>query len=323
MAVVNSIGAGVGRDFSTIAAWEASLPATLADAYVGECYNDSEFTGTTGIVTFSGSTTSATNTITLTCASGESFRDHAAVQTNALAYNQANGVGLKITSSYSTAIVVSEDNVILDGLQVKATASHAASVSPAASAAAVQNCILDALGNGGNGVLGNVTHGTYVNNLIICRSSGGTGVRSSYPSSIVFENNTVVAPSGTAGSVGFNSAHGSMPVVNCAVFGFTTNFSGTLTGNNNASDQTISFGTSNQASLTYADQFVDSTADWRLKTGSALIDAGAADATNVPDDIAGTTRPSGSAYDIGCWEFVTSGGGTTPTVKPLAALGVG
>ena len=62
----------------------------------------------------------------------------------------------------------------------------------------------------------------------------------------------------------------------------------------------------------------DATRDYRLKTGSALLDTGTTDASNTPNDIVGTARPVGSAYDVGAWEFTPIGG-----AHRLLLLGVG
>ena len=70
----------------------------------------------------------------------------------------------------------------------------------------------------------------------------------------------------------------------------------------------ISFGSANQASKTYANQFkniTDGTHDFRIKPGADLIETGATDATNAGTDIAGTVRPAVVTYDIGCWEMIT------------------
>jgi hypothetical protein len=75
--VVNTIGSGAGRDYSTLAAWAASLPANLVadgNSYQGDCYNDSEFTGSATLLTLSGHTTDASHTITLTTGPGQSFQ---------------------------------------------------------------------------------------------------------------------------------------------------------------------------------------------------------------------------------------------------------
>jgi hypothetical protein len=62
---------------------------------------------------------------------------------------------------------------------------------------------------------------------------------------------------------------------------------------------------------TYANQFqntVDATRDFRLKAGADCINAGTTDTTDIPAavDIVGTSRPQGSAWDVGCWELVLS-----------------
>jgi hypothetical protein len=46
--------------------------------------------------------------------------------------------------------------------------------------------------------------------------------------------------------------------------------------------------------------------DLSLLTGSPCIDTGIA--TVVPDDVVGTARPQGSAYDIGAFEYIGVGG---------------
>src|SRR5262249_25313543 len=97
--VTKTIGTS-GRDYSTVQAWEDALPANLVtdgNSQVGQCFNDSEFTVAGDILTISGETTDASHTITITTGSGQSFRDNAGVQTNALLYNVSNGVGLRAT----------------------------------------------------------------------------------------------------------------------------------------------------------------------------------------------------------------------------------
>lgn len=94
------------------------------------------------------------------------------------------------------------------------------------------------------------------------------------------------------------------------------------TGANNASSDTSAtarFGAGSVDSVSGASAFEDtSTYDFRLKSGSALIDAGATIGA-VTEDIVGTARPQGSAYDIGAFEVAAAGGtavsfsGTVPT----------
>ena len=51
--------------------------------------------------------------------------------------------------------------------------------------------------------------------------------------------------------------------------------------------------------------------DFRPKAGADTIDNGTTDSTNAATDLIGTSRPSGSAYDIGAEEYVTVGGGSS------------
>ena len=118
--VTKTIGSAGGRDYSTLSGWAASLPPDLVtdgNSYEGHCYNDSEFIGSgSSLLRLSGHTTDATHRITLTTGPGQSFRDNANVQTNALTYNQANGVAL--TCDFNT-IVVQDAWTIVSNLQIK------------------------------------------------------------------------------------------------------------------------------------------------------------------------------------------------------------
>jgi len=313
MAIITSSIGTSSRNYSTIQAWEDSIPGSMgSNSYVGECYNDSEFSVAGTVVTFAGSSTGASNTITLKCAAGQSFRDNANVQTNALRYNQSNGVALKRTSYAGNAVEVQEDYVFLDGLQITHTLSGAVFYSNSTSYThnVYSNCILSQ--SSGGGVILASRAETWVNDLFIGGGSAGTaGVYLPYPGGVNFLNCTLVRPTSlsTSTTYGWNIPAGSgVPIKNCATFGYNSmvNNSSLFSGSNNCSDNTIGFGTSNQQSKTYANQFVNTTAssgDFKLKSGADCIDNGATDSSASPD-IAGTTRPQGSAYDIGCWELV-------------------
>lgn len=313
-------------DYSTLASWEAALPPNLVtdgNAQVGECYNDSEFTVTAEIV-ISGPTTDATNFITLKCATGQSFRDNANVQTNALRFNASNGVAVRKTNSYNDVISCDVRYTVLDGIQFShrtdANSGETCAFFTSGGNVTLSNCIFQARlavttrfvlrVESGNGF-------TIRNCLVIQRSTstvgGGILIGTGTPATIV--NCTIVSPSDlTDGSYGLKKSYSdsTVTVTNCAVYGFTDFYDSsktTWTGSNNSSDVAIGFGTSNQASKMYSSQFQnvnDATLDCRLKTGADCIDNGVTDATNGTPDIANTTRPSGSAYDIGCWELVSA-----------------
>lgn len=309
MATTSTIGT-TGRDYSTIQAWH---DAFATGGWIGECYNDSEF-AVTSTISLSGKTTSVTDFMTLRCGAGQSFRDHADKLTNPLKYDQTKGVGVSKTNSYDNVLAVAEPFTTITGIQFKHVFGLVLinDISSGASSNVIEDCILS--GDTNNSPVLTWRMGTARNCIIINIGSNGSGVSGNYPvSTPVFVNLTIVRPSDvTAAGNGIAAGSGTYTVKNCAAFGFT-NFSsgGTPGGSNNCSSTTISFGTSNQASKTYANQFVGTTnaaQDFRLKTGADCIDTGVTDTTNLPaaNDIVGTARPQGSAWDIGAWELVTA-----------------
>lgn len=332
--VTKSIGTA-SRDYSTIQAWEDALPANLVtdgNAQVGECYNDAEFaiaSGTTSAVVISGQTTDTTNNITLKCATGQSFRDNANVQTNDLKYNQTNGVAIRKTNNYVYVISATSNNINLHGLQIKHSGTTATTTTAVASGTnfKMEFCILEGAPADAStrfcGVDVRNTGAILRNNLIISTSANASGCINYNQSAntIVIVNNTLVRCSDKSASTSVcirvnygTSANGT--IKNNAIFGWSAiSTSGKDavwgTASNNASDLAISFGTSNQASLTYTDQFaangtVSTTQDWKPVSTGSLDENGVTDSTHGPIDIAGTSRPSGSAYDIGCWELVAA-----------------
>lgn len=335
MATTNSIGTS-SRDYSTITAWIAAVPSTPTGGYIGECYNDSEFTQATETypITLT-KTTSSGNNVILRTASGQSFKDNASVQTNALKYNQSNGVGVKNTTSYKTMLVNLNqftdvqyiqflDNPAKNDRAVWRLGVGAGTYT--ADHPTFDGCLFETNITGtdfGNAIVYNQA-GIMKNCLLIRKTgSSNTGVESGYIGSSTpeMQNCTIVRTSNlAAGGTCWTIKGGTLTIKNCAWFGWQTERSaspgGTHTGNNNSSDLAISFGSSNQASKTYANQFESTTAaasDFRAKSGADLLDNGTS--SGVPStDIAGTSRPSGSAYDIGCWELVAAAAGLASKV---------
>jgi len=317
--VTKTIGSS-SRQYATVQLWEDALPANLVSGdtvQIGECYNDSEFTTSGPILQISGETTDATHTITLTCAAGQSFRDHASVQTNALRYNASNGVGLRKTSGYLEGIIVSVANVIFDGLQIREDTGRTVLTYLSGGAFVCNNCIVE----GTFTVM--VGEGLTAHNSVFIMNStyAGFAMNFGYTNFVSdLSGCTIVRPSNHTPPTGacFHAGSGSAAQVikNCAIFGFTpiTDNNSKFSGTNNASDvASLGFGSSHQTSLTFTSQFENSSAgssvhDFRAKAGGALIDNGVTD-TNITPDIARTARPQGSAYDIGAWELSA---GATP-----------
>jgi hypothetical protein len=312
--VVKTIGSGGGRDYSTLAAWAASLPANLVtdgNSYEGDCYNDSEFTGSSTLLSLSGHTTDASHTITLTTGAGQSFRDNANVQTNALAYNVNNGVGLRLTDSYANVIACFDSYVTISNLQCRATAPNTTAVDLRGGSNTLDNCILDGATSSSAGLrTGGTDTSSKVRNCLIV---GGAKVNAAAAHYFV----TWVYPSDyNVGVPYFDSSYAAPNFDNCAFFG--TSSSALYSGGSPVFTSCMSDVSSPPSGViggkTFSNQFVGittSTEDFREKTGADLQGAGTADSTNGARDIAGTTRPQSGKWDIGCWELLASGTAVT------------
>lgn len=324
--------------YTTLAAWQAdttNFPATLTQPVVGLLWND----GTIAIPAAStffhltGHTTSTTNTITLKCAPGESFRDKMAGQATALAASAANGVSFTFSATTPGGVNyfwISDNNVIFEGLQFIDPLSTSNSTLLAADGTGViiRDCIFNGFGQtGGATIIGYTAAGAvnFINLLVVDHAaspSTGAAVMAldSNPCNIV--NCTFVgvnAPTGSqcilqqasAGAAVFKNnivmGYAAANAITCSGVGTVTSdhsvFSAaSLTGTG------VTTGTGNLFSKTAANQFVSATVDFRIKITADAYNAGTPDTTDNPssDDIARTTRPQGTLWDVGCWEFEVS-----------------
>jgi hypothetical protein len=306
-------------DYTTTASWVASIPATLTQPIVVQLWRQDGAANTA--YTFagghdssawcylSGHTTSATNTITIRCAPGESFSDNPSRLTNPLRWDAANGVALdKTGAAYAQAFRILDQYVTLSGLQVRTGGGTEYSYLVwAGSNIAAESCIFDgSAGGGGNGMIVR-SDCMYLRNCLVLdrQASAGTGVAvritnggSGNGGAI---NSTVVAINSPAGGVGIQCfAYVSKPIKNCISLGHgtpigvggsapaittTTNVIGAASYGSNATD------TGSLFSKTAAAQFVSATTDFRLKAGNDCA-AGTADTTMLPAaaDIYGQAR---------------------------------
>jgi parallel beta-helix repeat protein len=74
------------------------------------------------------------------------------------------------------------------------------------------------------------------------------------------------------------------------------------------------FGYDSHSFTTTPDQLFTNPAasDYTLRSGSPAINAGTSLPVDVRDDLAGTLRPQGGSYDVGCYETVSGGGPVAP-----------
>ena len=321
--VVKTIGSGGGRDYSTLSGWAAALPANLVtdgNSYVGECYNDSEFTNSFNVLLLSGHTTDASHYITLTTGAGQSFRDNAGVQSNALRYNAANGVGIRTTAGVY-AVGVEDQYTVLSNLQIQNdSASYLGNglyIAFAGSAyITVDNCIVSSKSTV-RPALNTGTTNRHRNSLIV--QSGGVPPiwegKANINSGGTYYFCTIVAPSdASTPAAGIVTDYGSPSFENCAFFGCTAVYEHDLGGGAPSFTTCMTDVASPPSGVTggkpYASQFQNTTiasGDWREKAAADLRGAATAEATHGATDIAGTSRPQGANWDIGCWELPASG----------------
>lgn len=296
-------------DYSTLQSWEDACPADITstdERWIGECYDQGEFTSATTLLAIAGTTVDATRYIILRCATGASFSEKAGVRTTALFYNASNGVAARVTANYIGVI----NNVIpytqIRGLQFKC--GNGSRVYDDTLGTVGYNIVLDKLLCQNTDQLTiNVAQGVATNCLFvrnggnnICFNSGRNGATGGTIVGCTLVN---IGAAGTSKGLAFDN-YGSATVRDNAVFGFNTfiQYTGSsASSSNNATDLASGFGANNQTSLTFASQFQDSTNDFRaIGTGSLDLN-GTPDATNIPADITGTTRHA-TTPTIGAWE---------------------
>ncbi len=325
--VTSSIGTS-SRDYSTIQAWDDDCPSDLVSddkIWRGEGYNDSEFAAfTAGSVT-----QDATRYKELTTATGQSFSDNAGVRTNALRYNVSNGCGIRGTANYS-GLLASSGLGKFSGWQVKNDGTGAVAGPPIAGPSECRNLLLD----GNTSILGANTTYLAINVLAVSRSAGGLAFlcNSNYGGgTATFIGCAAVRPSdvSSASSTGFHSNAGSAVLISCATFGFATPASAsgwnTTDSKNNATDAASGLpGSSNQHSVTYSastpftQAASSSSLDWRPISSTSLDGNGFLDATNAPNDISNSARPSSPT--IGVWELSPASGGSTFNITPSGTV---
>lgn len=310
--IINSIGSN-NRDFTSIQQWFESIPTDVVasgNSYVGELYNDSEFTGLTGQINFTGKTTNASFNITLRCAPGHSFTDHPNRADNPLFYNQSYGVGIRITGAASglRPFYVRCAYTNIEGIQFKVDTPNISIGSFGGTRSSVKNSMLFGLPS--NNI--NTTNLELLNEALMLNCLvgvlNGSACSAIYANGCTIVNTTVVRPttySSANAARGIFHGYNRNTAKNCASFGFKGSSIGTgwyAESTNNATDYTTAPGSkNNKVGLVYENQFVNSANDFRLKPGSDLINAGANLSSEYESiDISNNTRQT--LWDIGAAE---------------------
>lgn len=322
--VISKVGdtnSPVTMDYSTLQAWEDACPADLVTAdqvWIAECYDQGELTSAaSNLLTIAGITADDDCYLIIRCATGASFRDKAGVRTNPLFYDASAGVAIRKTSNYGYGINATIYKLVLQGLQIQTLGTNSQPIQAGnaftQAIALIDGCIFH--GQFGIAVADSTCEAIITNCIALFTLSNygfWVGGRSSTAGYSQLHGCTSIKLGSAGGTSFLLDNYGSTMIRNCAGFGassFKTGNSSPISGSGfNATDQASAYGSSNQTSLTFADQFEDSTNDFRaVSTGS--LKNGTPDATNLPVDISNTARDATTPY-IGVWEVVAAGGGS-------------
>lgn len=257
---------------------------------------------------------------------------------NALAFSTTTGVNFVQPATGVGGInyfLIQDDHVFVTGLQFQdPNPTSGSTIFQSTQNCTVSGCIFDGYGQtGGASILNPALGGaatsvfTLTNSLVVDRAnSGSTGISIvSVNINAVYANNTIVAlnaPAGQGGIADESSAAGvTVKFINNILIGYSaglgigTNTSTAITVSYSLFDVSsltgagINLGAGNIYSKSAAVTFISPTTDFRLLSTSAAINAGFSDTTDIPSstDVFGTSRPQGSAWDIGAYEFLLAG----------------
>ncbi len=318
---------GSGGDYSTIQAWEDACPANLTTVdqiWRGEVKNQSFTNSGNNVLTVDGITSDATRYVELTTEAGASFVDNANLATNALRYNTSNGAAISSSNGYAvnTPIIVnSHIHCRISKLQVKATGNGGWAINATANTI-IDRCILEGTRRG---LI--ITNSSRASNSVIALTDSSSLVDIvEIVTGASLYNCTLVSLGATIANA-LSGNYGTPTVRNCIIMNCTAVKTGGASPTYTTCLTSASSPPSGCTNTAYATgsgiQFESTTNgshDFRIKSGSSAVDAGTTDSTYGATSINGVSRPSGSAYDVGAWEYVSGGGGSTVPIHLLRTL---
>lgn len=320
-------GAGAGRDYSTLQAWEDACPADLVAAdqvWKGVCYNDGEFVHTVGdfgsLLNFGGTTVDATRYYWLTVATGHSIFDNI---NNPLRYDPAKGVGLRRGGVNSNAapfghlINNATQHVRIERLQLEYSyssnpAQYTSAIRQDAGGTRTSQCFISIVNTGSTNtryILGIFHYGGSIDSCVVINKFFGNEID---PRIIWASNGTPIKHCTLIGRDNANittieSRYGANIFTNCAIFGCNQLTGGGPTASSSSSynitDGPFAIPGTNNKTARFLDCF-NSYQDLRPKKDSPLTYGGVYDSTYNIDPY-GVVRTPGMV-SIGAIQYVDS-----------------
>lgn len=323
-----------GRQYLDLPSAWAAIPSDLVAAdvqYILEGYNDAEFVHTSTI-TLQGKNTSSVNNIIIRCGTNQSFITNANVATNALRYNQANGVAIKITQAYTNGLVINNNYVTIEGIQVSNGGSGGGTglsiTGGVITGVVVDRCLVEQNKTATSGAYGaGVANGKMIDTVIILNGVSSSGVAIGGNATGICDGLTIMRPHDKAAAGnGFEGSVSGCRIQNCLVDNLS-NFSNRsdFVGSHNAfSGTTVPFGTGNMTNVDMTTVFQNNasnaTADARTKTGAPTINQGTSPISGNVYTINGN-RQQGTAADIGAWEYPEAVQAPIATITSITVSG--
>lgn len=333
--------------YTSLALWWASLHATggtLTEAETARLMNGTSAGRAPGAMTpFTITTTFPPSVITATAsfpiviepAPGYGIADNITPGTGPLRIDTTRGAAIVSSSSYMRLLDDVSPYMTIRGMQLSSSDPSTKLAGTGSANVTWERNIIRTTLTGGTVDVTLGANSVFRKNVLVLDGTGGDAVTLGAVGGKIQGNTIVRTSDRTAAGTAIDCFTANSDVSGNAIFGFTTPFTGTTptTAGRNATDQASLGGAAGTGSLTsrsYAASFENtggsgaSSADWRLKAGSTLIDAGAA-ISGITIDILGTTLPQGTAPDIGAFEVSSGGGGdtTAPTITGAAINGAG
>lgn len=289
-----------GGDYTTLTAWESDKQGVLGWVEQADCYVFSG--GLDDKLSINGSTPSASGYMLVSSPASER---HAGLWNSSKFYiaPTSDGVCIELGDDYAES-----EYLQIQPNGASSNSFGAAGVFSTDTHTSLHNCIIDGHGSSNCSGIGSTIAKVYRNIVYDCQNAtyGGIQAHTDGLYSPVTYQNTVYNC-----SIGITGLGTASIVKGNAVFGNTTNFTGTFDTTNsgyNATDSASAPGSNNQLSKTTANQFVNLSAgseDLHLKAGADCIDTG----TNLgsPYDIDIDGESVTGTWDIGADEKIAGG----------------